>query len=92
MPIIMVAMKDNVTQPHAHSDPREKMLSLIRAKTCQRCGGSLSLERDIYGIYIQCIQCGATWNRNDIILAAATGNERSLKVQKTKPPEQILVK
>ena len=43
------------------------MLCLVRTKACKRCGGDLSLECDIYGIYVECIQCGATWNENDLI-------------------------
>ncbi|MFC1917346.1 hypothetical protein ACFLXH_01670 [Chloroflexota bacterium] len=38
------------------------MRYLVKTKACKRCGGDLSLERDNYGAYIQCIQCGATWN------------------------------
>jgi len=35
------------------------MLCLVRPKACKRCGGDLSLERDKYGTYAECIQCGA---------------------------------
>ena len=42
------------------------MLCVIRSKACKRCGGDLSLECDVYGVYIQCIQCGATWNKQDL--------------------------
>jgi len=38
------------------------MLCLVKAKGCKRCGGDLSLECDIYGVYAECIQCGANWN------------------------------
>lgn len=44
------------------------MLCVVRPKACPRCGGDLSLECDIYGVYIECIQCGATWNRKDVTL------------------------
>ena len=37
------------------------MLTLVRMKACKRCGGDVSLECDIYGVYAECIQCGATW-------------------------------
>ena len=43
------------------------MLCLVRTKACKRCGGDLSLECDIYGVYAQCIQCGATWSKNDMM-------------------------
>lgn len=44
------------------------MLCVVRPKACKRCGGDLSLECDIYGVYIECIQCGANWSRKDITL------------------------
>ncbi len=47
-------------------EKRSDMLCLIRAKTCKRCGGDLSLECDVYGVYIQCIQCGANWAKEDL--------------------------
>ncbi|MDD5338770.1 MAG: hypothetical protein PHG35_05090 [Dehalococcoidales bacterium] len=50
------------------------MLSLIRRKACKRCGGDLSIECDIYGVYIECIQCGATWNKEDLKLASQLQN------------------
>ena len=43
------------------------MLCVIRPKGCRRCGGDLSLECDIYGIYAQCIQCGASWEKKEVI-------------------------
>jgi hypothetical protein len=42
------------------------MLCIVRPKACKRCGGDLSLECDIYGVFIECIQCGATWNSKDM--------------------------
>jgi hypothetical protein len=44
------------------------MLCVIRPKACPRCKGDLSLECDIYGVYIECIQCGANWNQKDVTL------------------------
>ncbi len=43
------------------------MLRLLRTKACKRCGGDLSLERDEYGVYVECIQCGAVWNELESI-------------------------
>lgn len=38
---------------------------LFLLKSCPRCGGDLFIDRDIYGHYISCLQCGymldATW-------------------------------
>ena len=38
------------------------MFCLVGTKECSRCGGDLFLERDHYGTYITCIQCGASQN------------------------------
>jgi hypothetical protein len=65
------------------------MLSLIRAKGCKRCGGDLSLECDIYGVYIQCIQCGATWNKEDLAPLLARDASKSLRAVKARPMETI---
>ncbi len=51
------------------------MLCLVRPRACQRCGGDLSIECDIYGTYIYCIQCGANWNGKDLISAHARATE-----------------
>ncbi|MHB8105484.1 MAG: hypothetical protein ACYDG5_08110 [Dehalococcoidales bacterium] len=45
------------------------MLCIVRAKACKRCGGDLSIECDIYGVFIECIQCGATFSKTDLKLA-----------------------
>jgi hypothetical protein len=42
------------------------MLKLIRRKGCRRCQGNLSVESDVYGIYVQCIQCGAVYTEQDL--------------------------
>lgn len=55
------------------------MLTLVRAKSCKRCGGDLSIECDIYGVYIECIQCGATYNKSDLKLAAVDNTENTVK-------------
>jgi hypothetical protein len=59
------------------------MLYVIRAKACKRCGGDLSLECDIYGVYVQCIQCGATWSREDLTLTTTRELEKSLRTTKS---------
>ncbi len=64
---------------------RSEMLCLIRAKACKRCGGDLSVECDIYGVYIECIQCGATWTKNDLKQAAFQKTEVKLPSIDAKP-------
>ena len=59
------------------------MLCVVRSKACKRCGGDLSLECDIYGVYIQCIQCGATWTKQE--LAAYAAKQNALKAVKQEP-------
>jgi hypothetical protein len=63
------------------------MLCLVRPKACKRCGGDLSLECDVYGVYVQCIQCGANWSGKDMISvhAEATGKDNEpAKIEKAK--------
>ena len=38
----------------------ENMFRTIKTKACKRCGGDLYWDRDEYGVYLNCIQCGAT--------------------------------
>lgn len=54
------------------------MLCLIRTKACKRCGGDLSLERDTYGTYAACIQCGATWSEAEMHPRAQAATERQI--------------
>jgi len=61
------------------------MLTLVRAKACKRCGGDLSIECDIYGVFIECIQCGATYSKNDLKLNAVNNTESSPKAISEKP-------
>jgi hypothetical protein len=67
------------------TDSRSKMLCLVRTKGCKRCGGDLSIECDIYGVYIECIQCGATWTKNDLKFVPFQQSEPKLKAENTKP-------
>lgn len=60
------------------------MLSLIRRKACKRCGGDLSVECDIYGVYIECIQCGATWSKEDVKLATMQKSDDTVKATPVK--------
>jgi hypothetical protein len=42
------------------------MVSLIRSKACKRCKGDLFVEYDEYGLYVECVQCGATYGERDL--------------------------
>lgn len=64
---------------------KENMLCLIRAKACKRCGGDLSLECDVYGVFIQCIQCGATFNKDEPGLYSAQDIKNALKAVRARP-------
>jgi len=59
------------------------MLFLIRTKACKRCGGDLSMESDQYGSYLECIQCGAVWNLQD--LPSLQG-----KIKEYQPPQKLV--
>ena len=72
------------TSTEIYNDPRSKMLCLVRTKACKRCGGDLSIECDIYGVYIECIQCGATWTKNDLKFIPFQQSEPKLKAESGK--------
>jgi hypothetical protein len=57
------------------------MLCLVRIKGCKRCGGDLSIECDIYGVYAECIQCGANWFRKDLTIDTIRENIRNSKAE-----------
>jgi hypothetical protein len=61
------------------------MLCLVRTKACKRCGGDLSLECDIYGVYAECIQCGATWSKKVLIPPTTQKVRERQKVETAKP-------
>ncbi len=35
---------------------------MIQFKACERCEGDLIRVRDMYGDYVQCLQCGSVQN------------------------------
>jgi hypothetical protein len=61
------------------------MLYVVRSRACKRCGGDLSLECDTYGVYIQCIQCGASYNKEDLLPPKAGSATGALKAVKAPP-------
>jgi len=38
---------------------------MVILKACPRCRGDLTSDRDIYGEYLECVQCGYIQDRND---------------------------
>lgn len=61
------------------------MLSVIRKKACRRCQGNLSLESDVYGVYIQCIQCGATYTEKDLREMTERDTQNALRARPARP-------
>ena len=60
------------------------MLCLVRTKSCKRCGGDLSLERDKYGTYLECIQCGAAWTESDLVQSDIHAAKQNTPLQTAK--------
>ena len=46
------------------------MIGLAKIKACRRCGGDLFIEKDSFGVYLECLQCGASWNQPDLSFGA----------------------
>ena len=61
------------------------MLCLVRIKACKRCGGDVSLECDVYGVYGECIQCGATWYQKIPKMKFTHNTEMDLRLEETTP-------
>ncbi len=57
------------------------MLSIVRSKACRRCRGDLSLETDVYGTYIQCLQCGATYSEEEFRDAVEEAKKTALRAR-----------
>ena len=40
-------------------------MEMIFFKACPKCRGDLHLDRDPYGVYVECLQCGFTRDLTD---------------------------
>jgi hypothetical protein len=50
------------------------------ARKCVKCGGSVYLDRDQFGWYEQCLQCGFVSDLKDIAVMANTGEKGAARV------------
>jgi hypothetical protein len=50
------------------------------ARKCPKCGGSLYLDRDQFGFFEQCLQCGLVSDLKDITVANNTGEKEAVRV------------
>jgi hypothetical protein len=39
-------------------DSMKGRMAMFKLKGCPRCHGDIYLDKDLYGVYEQCIQCG----------------------------------
>ena len=46
-------------RPRKPTRPLEEETSMYWLKGCKKCGGDLFLEKDKFGSYVSCLQCGA---------------------------------
>jgi hypothetical protein len=73
---MLVTEKVIETRPRSNSK-----LHRVLTKACKKCGGDLAMENDNYGTYLECIQCGATWNEHDPIRRNRPSDARDAKRQ-----------
>jgi len=55
---------------------------MVFLKACQRCGGAMHMDRDIYGEYKECLQCGLMLDivsSNDVLAEAMAESKKSKK-------------
>lgn len=49
----------NVAHQDSHGRYREGIIEMFYFKACQKCQGDLTLDRDSYGSFLKCLQCGS---------------------------------
>ena len=54
-------------------------MKVWKLKSCPRCRGDLFMEKDHYGWYEQCLQCGFLKDLDTIYESGEKGNERVTK-------------
>ncbi len=45
------------------------MYGTLKSKSCPRCGGNIFIDRDLYGWYELCLQCGYLCDLKSIVKA-----------------------
>jgi len=56
--------------------------AMVFLKACPRCRGDLYLDRDIYGTYLECVQCGYIRDLAEEAASRMEATADSLKVQR----------
>ena len=52
-------------------------MAMLYLKSCPRCEGDVRYERDMYGSYLDCLQCGfSISSKNDGVEASAEGKSK----------------
>ncbi|MFC1910973.1 hypothetical protein ACFLXC_06875 [Chloroflexota bacterium] len=64
-------------------DRNEGGRRMIRTKSCPKCKGVVLIDRDQYGWFEQCIQCGLM---KDLKLVAPAPDPATLRIRKKRQP------
>jgi hypothetical protein len=62
---------------------------MIQRKACRRCSGDLYLERDVFGSYVTCIQCGFLLDQEATDAMLARMANTSAATNSTPPAEPV---
>ncbi|MEE8318411.1 MAG: hypothetical protein V3R36_02100 [Dehalococcoidales bacterium] len=57
---------------------------MLRFKSCPRCRGDVLIDRDVYGWYQQCLQCGYQRDLKNIVKARPQRAPEAEKVNRAK--------
>ena len=55
---------------------------MLKFKSCPRCRGAVLLDRDYYGWYEQCLQCGYLRDMGNIVEVHQQQSEEEKKIKK----------
>lgn len=55
---------------------------MLRSKSCPRCRGNVLIDRDVYGWYQQCLQCGYQRDLKSMVKAKAQRAPEAEKVNR----------
>ena len=65
---------------------------MLYTKACPRCSGDVKLDRDNYGVYAKCLQCGFNRDfqtrRDDYSQSSGTGSMFGPEVISVEMPEE----
>ncbi len=61
----------------------EEVTGMLRFKSCPRCRGDVLIDKDVYGWYEQCLQCGYQRDLKNVVKVKPQSEPETDKVNRT---------